>query len=254
MIYVHPVSKALWVLNRLSNPPFAMGVSQLARELDMTPGGMHKIMSLLLQEGFVSQDPHSKQYRLGVALYRLGSEYDYQKGLKGIVQPTMQEIADSTGQWVSLGIREGDDAILFYRISGPKLVRIDIKIGLKYPINASAIGKCLAAYHPFPESMKKRVFSEELTRFTQFTIVDPYRLIAEYKKIRTDGYSVSKQEHHLNESAIAVPIKDRTGNTSMCLSIGNYSEDGNADSVEKFIPYVLDAAESLAAKLQYKEL
>jgi DNA-binding IclR family transcriptional regulator len=231
-----------------------MGVSQLARELEMTPGGMHKIMSLLLQEGFVSQDPHSKQYRLGVALYRLGNEYDYQKGLRRLVQPTMQEIADSTGQWVSLGIREGNDAILFYRVSGPKLVGIDVKIGLKYPINASAIGKCLAAYHPMRELMEKRVFSEDLQGFTKFTIVDPRKLVEEYKNIRTSGVSVSRQEHHLNESAIAVPIKDRTGNTSMCLSIGNYSENGDTDSVEKLIPYVLDAAESLAVKLQYKDL
>ena len=80
-------------------------------------------------------------------MYRLGNVYNNRVGFWEIAKPIIMQVAEVTHETVSIGIREGDNAFLAYKIDSPLPVRYFEDIGTQFPMNASAVGKVLAAYH-----------------------------------------------------------------------------------------------------------
>ncbi len=115
-VALNSIEKVLWLIKRLGEPPYEMGLTELSREMGYGKSGVYKILSVLMAEKFVSQNPDNKRYYLGHILYRLGNVYIEQKRIWEVVEPIMREIVKITGETVSIGIREGDDTILAHFI------------------------------------------------------------------------------------------------------------------------------------------
>ena len=58
-----PVSKALKVLGWLiEQPAESAGVREVAAALHMSPSGAHRVLSVLVEEGMLRQDPTTSRY------------------------------------------------------------------------------------------------------------------------------------------------------------------------------------------------
>ncbi len=247
---MNSTEKVLWLLNRLGDPPYDMGLTELSKEIGFSKGGIYKILTTLVENGFVVQDSHTKKYNLGPALHRLGNIYSEQKGIYEASQPVMKAISEITKETVSIGIREGNDAILAYKIEGPKIVRLYRKVGLKFPMNAGAIGKLLAAYHD-TESIEQILQDTELQAKTDNTIINPEKLLKEFEKIRKNGYAISDEENGIGNFGIAAPIYDANGEVWSCLSLAGSKEEFNEKRIKTWIPIIVNGAMEISYKLGY---
>lgn len=251
MIAISSLEKALWIVNRLGREPFEMTGARLAKELGVGRSGIHKILSTLVENGFVFQDPYSRSYQLGAAFFRLGSVYSDIKGIWDAAEPVMKALSNITRETISIGIREGDDAILAYRIESPGPIRLKGKVGLKYPVNAGAIGKCLIAYHDL-QRVERLLSERTLEKITPNTITEPEILAREYEQIRRRGYAVSNGEHTFNSYGISAPIKDMKGQVWSCLCIAGPRERFTPEKAESCLSLLKGSADEISSRLGYR--
>lgn len=247
---MNSLEKALWIVNRLSGSDVPVALSTLAKELGMSRSGVFKILSTLAENNFVLQDPKTKHYRLGVSLLRLGFEFSHQLGIWDIAELTFRELVGMSAPSVSIGILEGEHSFLAYMMVNEKYSYYNIKQGVSYPLHASAIGKCLAAYMD-GDILYGLLTRAPLEKFTDNTITDVDALLEEYRTIRKNGYSVSFGEHRLIGTAIAAPIKIRN-RVNLCLAIGGLLPDFDREKIEHFIPILQASARQIAEKMEYK--
>jgi IclR family transcriptional regulator, KDG regulon repressor len=64
------VAKVCRILDQFKNRP-SLGITDLARSLQMLPSDVHRLVSSLQFYGYVEQDPETKRYNLGAGLLRL---------------------------------------------------------------------------------------------------------------------------------------------------------------------------------------
>jgi len=247
---MNSTQKALWILNRLGEQPYEIGLTDIAKEIGFSKSGIYKTLVILETENFIAQDKATKKYHLGPVLLRLGSTYTEQKGIWDIAFPIMKTIAETTRETIYIGIREGNDAILAYKIESPRIVRMFRRIGLKFPRNAGAIGKLLSAYHD-PRIIEAILGSEKLEKTTPKAIVDPQKLLEDYKNIREKGYAISDEENKIGNYGIAAPIFDQNGKVWCCLCLAGPKEDFVKNNIETWIQLVINGALEISYKLGY---
>lgn len=246
------VEKVLWILKRLGEAPYELGVTELAREMGHGKSGIYKILLTLVEEGFVVKNDNNKKYSLGPAVFRLGHVYSEQKRIWNVAEPIMRGISEITKETVSIGILEGNDAILAYKIESPHAIRLYRKVGRKYPLNAGAIGKLLAAYND-PKKIEQLLLSSELKRRTPNTIVDPQILKEEYQRIRDRGYAISDEENTLGAFGISAPIWNKYDEVIACLCLAGPKEHFKGKKIETWISLVVNGAKEISYRLGYQD-
>ncbi|HLS53670.1 MAG TPA: IclR family transcriptional regulator, partial [Tissierellaceae bacterium] len=213
--------------------------------------GIYKILQDLVKGGFVIQSQSTKKYSVGPALYRLGYVYSERKGIWDVANPVLKAISKITEETVSIGIREGDDAILAYKLEGPHIIRLEDRVGRKYPLNAGAIGKLLAAYHN-QDRIRKILSKSTLEKRTENTITDVKELLLEYEIIRSNGYAISNGENRAGSYGISAPIYDRSGNVWSCLCLAGPKYRFTERKIKNWINLVIDGANEISYRLGYE--
>lgn len=248
---MNSTEKVIWLLKRLGEPPFELGVSELAQEMGYDRSGIYKILQYLVDGGMIIQSKSTKKYSVGPALYRLGAVYSERKGIGDIANPVMKAISKITEETVSIGIREGDDAILAYKIEGPHVIRLEDRVGRKFPLNAGAIGKVLAAYHD-ERRIKKLLDETELIKHTEKTIIDVEELLMEYEKIRRNGYATSNGENREGSYGISAPIYNKNGTVWACLCVAGPKYRFTDVKIKNWVNLVMDGANEISHRLGYE--
>ncbi|MFZ5969826.1 MAG: IclR family transcriptional regulator [Bacillota bacterium] len=248
---MNSTEKVLWVLKRLGEHPFEMGLTDLAREMGYEKSGIYKILNMMVKDGFIVQNSNTKKYFLGPALYRLGIVYSEQKGIWELAKPVMKEIVEITQETVTLGIREGMDAILAYKLESTHEIRLHGKVGKKYPINAGSMGKVLAAYHD-PKLIQEYLKHHTLEKKTDNTIIDKEKLLEEYALIRQQGYATSNEENTVGGFGIAAPIYDKEGSVWTCLCLAGPKSRFTDENIKSWVSLVIDGAREISYRQGYK--
>lgn len=244
------LEKTIWILKRLGEQPYEMTASEIAHEMGHGRSGIFKILQSLNSQGLVIQDPNTKKYSVGPALYRLGVVYSDRKGIWETAKPVLEALSNITQGTVSMGIHEGKDAILAYSIASAHQIRLHNRVGSKYKIHAGAIGKIMAAYQD-EDYIKAVLDSEPLEKFAKNTITDPQTLLHEFSVIRKQGYAVSDEEHINGSFGVAAPIFDSHGLVIACVCIAGTKERYTKEKVELWIQLAVNAANEISDRLGY---
>src|SRR5438445_12900109 len=98
---VPAVDKAARVLRALADGGRPMGISELARSLDVSKGTLRDVLLTLAQFGFVVRDPDTR-FRLGPELRTLANASA--PDLRSLAQPYLVSLMESFGETAILGI------------------------------------------------------------------------------------------------------------------------------------------------------
>jgi len=98
------VERALAVLHCFERADRSLGVSELAAATGLTVSTTHRLTRALCAGGLLMQDPRSERYQLGPMVVVLGRRAEEHLGYARAL-PTLEALAESTGESVNLGIR-----------------------------------------------------------------------------------------------------------------------------------------------------
>jgi len=199
------VKKAFAILSAISSSKDGMGVSDLAKKLQMAKSTVHGMTSALEELGAVMRDPLTKKYKLGFTLLEIGRSAYYQIDLQTSARPITEELMARTQTSVFLGILNWDQVTILDIVESRQGLNITAPVGSTIPLFAGAVGKVFLASMP-EEQAAKIVKSKGLPRFTANSIVDMDVYFSELSQVREKGYAVDDEEYILGVRAVASPL------------------------------------------------
>lgn len=237
------LGRALQILIELGDSPRSL--DDLAAKLGVHKTTVLRLLRTLEEERFVYHD-RDHRYHLGSRVFALGGSALDQREIRGVAAPHLSRLNQSTGQTVHLGIYEGGEVIYLDKYDSRHAIRMYSRVGLRMPLHCTAIAKVLLA--DLPEIERRQVAEKiDYVWFTDNTITDPDRLLAELATVAERGYAVDNAEHETFMTCIAAPIRDASGRVAAATSISVPDVVLEHDQVMKLLPDLLETAHAISA-------
>jgi len=201
---IDSVATAFQVLEVLVHAPEPMGVSQIARRLDVPRARVHRHLSTLSQLGYVEQEHGTERYRTSAKIWMLGQVLSARFDARSIIRPALETLRDELGRTTALSAVSRDGVEVLENFHGRHVFDISARPGSKLPFHASAQGKIALAFGP--PQLLKQCLKQELHRYTPKTICEPKKLEAEIERVRHQGWAASPEELELGFNALAGPV------------------------------------------------
>ena len=188
-----------------------LGVTELARSLDVHKSTASRLAAALERTGFLTRA--GKRYRLGVEIIRLGTLALRSFDLVATMQPAMEKLSQRTGETVNLAVPDGADVLNVAEVPSTYILSSSGGwIGRRTRPHAVANGKVLLAYGALAQPAV-------LERYTPQTITSLDALAAELATVRRDGYAKAVAELEEGLVAVAAPVFDPAGTCVAALSV-----------------------------------
>jgi IclR family KDG regulon transcriptional repressor len=200
------VKKAFKILHTIADASTGLGVSELAKRLNIGKSTVHGITSALEELGILFRDPLQKKYTLGYTLLELSRKAYDRMELRDVARIPMQRLMEKVGETVFLGLKNGDHVTILDVVESPNELKITSPPGTRLPLLAGATGKIFIAQLE-EERAKEIVQKMGLIRYTPKSITDAKRFIKELEQAKKKGYAIDNEEYLLGVRAIALPIQ-----------------------------------------------
>jgi DNA-binding IclR family transcriptional regulator len=252
VVSLNSAEKSLILLKRLGDPPYELGLRELAETAGMGKSGTYKLLESLRKQGFIIQDSATKTYHLGPVVLRLGNVYSQYKGIGDIARPVIEAITERTNQSMTVSIWEGERAFAAYKCAKPGKIYDTVDfIGKSIPINAGASAMVLAAFQD-PFKIRQILEKTPLQKRTTYTITDKERLLNEYEKIRKQGYAIENEVFSLGVFSVGVPVFDKNGTVWSSMALTAPKTEAKSQRVHMWIQVLKDGAEEISDKLKFR--
>lgn len=198
-------------------PARGVGLTDVARDLGLTPPTAHRMLSALLQEGFLALNPKLKTYSLGRESYILGLAAESRHGIKAIAESAVLRLAQSTGDTSFLSVRSGHEAVCVDRKTGDFPIKIlTLEVGHRRPLGVGAGSLALLAF--LPNDDIERV----LARYDASAAPDlpsTAMLREDIAAARKNGYALNPGRIIPDMLGVGVPVYDREQHVVAALSV-----------------------------------
>jgi len=158
-------------------------------------------------------------------------------------------LAEVTHETSALGILDGDDAIMVLQVESDMPLRFSRALGTRIPWHVSAMGKAVLAFSG--QDLAALVEAHgELHRFTDHTIVDRKRLIAELEQVRDRGWAINDCERYDGVRAFAVPILHAGESARAAVGVQGPSDRLPDSRIDELVAALQASADRLSLHLQ----
>jgi len=203
------VTTAVRLLKLFSVQDHELGISELAKRLNVAKSTVHRLASALLEEGLLEQNPENNRYRLGVALFGLGTLVRRRMEVVAEAKTFLTDLRAQTGENVRLAILNGNNVVYVNDFEGPHPVRLRSSIGLSKPAYCTAEGIVLLAGQP--QEAIDALLSGDLIGSAPGAEVDPAKIVAKIGEARRLGYAIDDEESEVGMACIAAPVRGGDG-------------------------------------------
>ncbi|WP_181779941.1 IclR family transcriptional regulator [Pseudonocardia pini] len=205
-----------------------VGVSQLAREVDLPKTSVQRALRTLADAGWLRPAGGDltrwelTSRMLGIALTAFG-----EFSLRDHVEAAMHELRARTGETIHLVTLDDDSGLVIHRLDSLQSVRAYVQVGTRSPLHATASGQAILAF--LPEARAKEIVSGTLPAFTDHTVTDSAAVLDRLTTVRERGYAVNVAEWRPEVASISAPILSRDGTAVAAMTISiplsRYRED-----------------------------
>jgi DNA-binding IclR family transcriptional regulator len=205
------------MLEVLAGTPDA-GVSELARELQISKASVDRLLTTLGSAGFVEQDPHTRRYSLSLKIAVLGEAVRSRNGIVELARPRLRELSEQVNEGVNLGVFMDGALVYADIIPSTRIFRIEARPGTALPAYCTGAGKTLLAFMA-PEDLDAYLAALVPTQHTPTTLTTTASIREELAQIRRSGYAVDRGEMLEEAWCVAAPVLGRNGLALAAVSI-----------------------------------
>lgn len=241
------VGKAAAILEHLAEADSALGIRELAENLDMPKSTVQRLLETLEECRLTEQDSVTRRYRLGRQTFRLGMAYVRNINVRAVALPHMHALRRESGETVGLNIRVGHERMLVEQLESPSPIKFRAEVGHLYPLVIGAPGKILMS--ELPDEEIADLISAASTRGVK-TSAD---LGLEVRAARSRGAAVAFQETIPELNTVAVPIRDAFGTVVAALGASGPSSRFGADVINELEPVIIRIGQTVSAELGFQE-
>jgi IclR family acetate operon transcriptional repressor len=234
------VTRAVSVLEALADADDDLGTNEIARRTGINASTVSRLLATLAASGLVGQDDRTGRYRLGLRMLRFGTAVLARLDLREVARDHLRALTDATGETATLSVSGGGAALTVDFVQSAASVQSVARLGRPSVAHATAVGKVMLAFTERPPE-------GPLTAFTDATIVDPALLRAEIERTRRQGWAEAVGEREADLHAVAVPIRNASGNLLAILGVQGPAGRFEAAERSVAVEHLLRAATQLGA-------
>jgi DNA-binding IclR family transcriptional regulator len=242
------VHNALSILNLFSPQTLELGLSEIAKKTGFNKSSVHRLLTTLSEEGFVTKNPETRRYRLGLTLLQLSGVALSHLEIHQAAKNELEELAEKTGETAHLGIIENGEVIYLYKAESKRPIKLTSVIGKSNPAHCTGIGKIILAYQP---RIAEAVIERGLFKCGPTSITDPEEFLHELKRINQQGFVVCIDDTYQGVVSIAVPLRNFTGEVVAGISIVGHKHHMDQLKIADCIRHVVKAGLTISANLGY---
>lgn len=198
----------LRVLESFSIAEPVLGVTEIARRVDLHKSSVSRILATLEKAGYVERDASTGRFRLGLGLIALTGPLLANLDVRRIAQPELEELTRRSGETTALMVWNGHEAVVVEQVQSPKEVKHSASVGTRYDTYQSSSVQVFLS--EMPRAEVQRLFERRL-------IVGPddaqssAAYLDELDDVRGRGYAVNDGRTSIEEVGIAAPVHDHRG-------------------------------------------
>jgi DNA-binding IclR family transcriptional regulator len=236
------------MLNEFALHEDPIGVVEIADRLGMQKSTASKVLKTFRDWGFLTQDPGSKKYSVGLNSFALGNNYVNANQLSRDALPVMRKLVDETGHSSVVSLLQDASVIHLLAVEGRLFIDGRWRVGRWMPYHTTSAGKVLLAFGP-SERVDYLLKTRGLPRITANTITDVRKFRTVLQKTAKSGYAVSRGETLSSSSALAVPLFDNGPSAIATLGLICPVHLLTDAEVERLLPPLQRAARELSQRL-----
>ena len=242
------VTKVCRVLGEFKHRP-SLGVTDLARRLDLFPSDIHRILNSLQMYGYIEQNPETKRYQLGTGLLRLGLTTFQRNVVQEKGRVILARLSAKLNAATHLAMFDVGECEVFLvdQVDVPGATLFKAKLGATTGAHSTALGKTIMAGMD-PPTVKRVLERSGLRKITGKTITDWPTLEKELQSIRQRGFAVDSEECAEGACCIGCPIRNCTGH--VIGAIGASMRAGHFKSLN--LNRLASQVDAAAAELSYE--
>lgn len=232
---VRAVSRAVAVLRAFTPEHPYCTLMEVAQSAALDKATARRLLRTLMEDGLVRQDRETQRYSLTLGMVQLAAAV-HTGGLREEARPAMAQLAKETGATTFLSVAEDKGALCLERIHGHDPVHVQWwNVGSHMPWNCGAGPRLLLA---FADDARVTAASAHFRALTPSSETNLRRLRKHFAAVRQRGYEVAIDDVVHGLSAVAVPVRDRSGALVAALSLGGLThlilkDDGEPRALDK---------------------
>ena len=244
------VATSVRLLKAFSEEQTEIGISDLAKRLGVAKSTVHRLAVTLVAQGMLEQNPDTGKYRLGIALFRLGSLVRRRMTLSNEARPLLRELREKVNETVHLAVLDGRDIMYVFNLESTQAIRMRSDVGVRKPAYCTAEGHAILAFHG--GAAVEDVIRAGLPARTPQTITDGERLRKALEAVRQRGCAIEDEESEPGMRYIAAPIRNDTGEVIAAMGIAGPVSRLTKKALTSLIPHVVETAAAISARLGYR--
>ena len=251
--YIVPaLERGLKLLGEFSRGNRRLGPPELARRLGLPRSTVFRLLITLESMGFIERVEGRGEYRLGMAVLRLGFEYLASLELTELGQPLIERLCEEVRYPCNLVVRDGRSIVYVAKVTPPTPLTTSVRVGTRLPAHATVLGRILLEDLNLAEL--RQLYPEE--HLEVFSANTPKTVIELFDMVESDrqrGYVLGEGFFEASISTIAAPVRDHSTRIVAALGVTIPSAHIDAERLDELVQRVRAAANDLSRLLNYSE-
>ncbi|MNM89530.1 Pca regulon regulatory protein [compost metagenome] len=228
-----------------------MSAAELARRLKVPRSTVFRLLATLEMLGFVERADGGRDFRLGMAVLRLGFEYLASLELTELGRPLLERLRDEIGYPTNLVVRDGRSIVYVAKAVSPRPFASSVNVGTRLPAHATVLGRVLLEDLSLAE-LRALYPETQLEVFSDSTPRTVDALFAIVQRDRERGYVLQEGFFESSISTIAAPVRDRTGKVVAALGATIPAAHIDPEQLDAMVEKVRSTAGELSRLLDYR--
>ncbi len=237
---VGTLARGLDILELFAGDSPELTQTEISERLGLPVPTVHRLVKLLTERGWLVRDSRSRRLRVGLGAARLLPAVR----LPELARDPLRAMADRTGETVNLATLDGSEVLYLVSETGSNLLTLRSHVGLRLPVHATALGKCLLAQLD-DQDARRVAGSEPYPALTPRTITSWDKLRAQLERVRRDGVAYSREEYDVGLHSIAVPLAWVDGDGPVAVNVSLPSSRAGRDATAELTRELQAAADRI---------
>jgi DNA-binding IclR family transcriptional regulator len=196
-------------------------LSLIAKDVGLPPPTVHRILAVLHEEDFLSFDPSTKLYHLGMELYSLGAATQ-QLSIRDRYHTALERICEQTNDVIHLVVRSGYDGVCIDQVTGNARVQVlGFDVGERRLLGIGAAGQALLAF--LPEKQRESIIAANSHGYMKYYGIGAEEVREWLRNTRKKKYANSIHIVSPESIGVGVPVFNRNGQVVAAISMAGIS-------------------------------
>jgi DNA-binding IclR family transcriptional regulator len=244
---VRAVERALQILSSFDDQHPERGLSDIAQEVNLHKATTHRIVTTLVNYGFLERAADGQKYRLGLQLTDLGLKAIHRMDLRREALPYMMQLTQKVEEACDLSIFDRGDVFYIEFVPGPHALTVAAAVGQRLPAYCTASGKLFLAN--LPPSELDAILGRPMVAYTDNTITSSEKLRQQLDETRKRGYGVDDEELEAGIRAVSAAIRNQQGGIVASVSIPGPTSRMTAKRIPQIAEALQEAARSISRRM-----